>query len=140
MLAGLPAGDLARRLAPFLPAGTPAVVLDALVEAARGASALGDVANSAAELAQRPEAGPPQEPSLALFRGLREADAREHLPYAAAVELVGTLRALGKTRGLSARDVLHPLRIALTGAPQGLPMAVVVAVLPRGEALERCRT
>ena len=140
VLAGLTAAELARRLAPFLPGGTPDVVLAALVEAARGASALGDVANSAADLVQRPAGGPPAEPSIELFRGLREADEREHLPYAAAGELVSALRALGGTRGLSARDVLHPLRIALTGAPQGLPMAVVVAVLPRGEALERCRT
>jgi hypothetical protein len=71
---------------------------------------------------------------------LREADGRAQLPYDDAVELVGRLRALGKTRGLSPRDVLHPLRIALTGAPHGLPIPVVVAVLPREEALERCRT
>ena len=83
---------------------------------------------------------PPAAPALELFCELREADAREHLPYAAAVELVDRLRALGTSRGLSARDVLHPLRIALTGAPHGLPLPVVVAVLPREEALERCRT
>ncbi len=79
-------------------------------------------------------------PALELFRELREADVREHLPYADAVELVATLRAQGKSRGLAPRDVLHPLRIALTGAPHGLPLPVVVAVLPREEALERCRT
>ena len=140
VLAGLPAGELARRLAPFLPLGTPAVVLEALAEAARGAPALGEVANSAMELSQRPTGPPPDSPALELFRELREADVREHLPYADAVELVATLRAQGKSRGLAPRDVLHPLRIALTGAPHGLPLPVVVAVLPREEALERCRT
>ena len=43
VLAGLPSAELARRLAPFLPDGTPdEVVLEALAEAARGASALGE--------------------------------------------------------------------------------------------------
>ena len=140
VLARLPAGELARRLTPFLPEETPEVVLAALVEAARGASALGEVANSAIELAQQPAEPPPDAPALGLFRDLREADARRHVPYADAVVLIDTLRGLGKTRGLSARDVLHPLRIALTGTPHGLPLPVVVVVLPREVALERCRT
>ena len=140
VLAGLPSGELARRLAPFLPEETPEVVLDALVEAARGASALVETANSAIDLAQRPPEMPPDAPALELFTELREADARVHVPYAGAVDLVDALRALGKTRGLSPRDVLHPLRIALTGTPHGLPLPVVVTVLPREEALARCRT
>ena len=116
-------------------------MLTALAEAARGASALGEVADSCcARWHRRPAGPPPESPALALFCELREADEREHLPYAAAVELVDRLRALGQSRGLSPRDVLHPLRIALTGAPHGLPLPVVVAVLPREEALERCRT
>ncbi len=140
VLASLPPEELARRLAPFLPAETPAVVLAALAEAARGAAALGEIADSAIALAQRPAGPPPVAPALALFCELRAADEREQLPRAAAVELVDRLRAQGKSRGLSARDVLHPLRIALTGAPHGLPLPVVVAVLPREEALRRCRT
>ena len=116
-------------------------MLEALAEAARGASALGEVADSAAELAQRPAGPPPESPALELFRELREADGREHLPYARRGR-AGRPRCArsGESRGLSPRDVLHPLRIALTGAPHGLPLPVVVAVLPREEALERCRT
>ena len=140
VLAGLPSEELTRRLEPLLPGGTPDAVLAALAEAARGAPALGEVVDSAVRMAQRPAGPPPAAPALELFCELREADAREHLPYEAAVELVDRLRALGKTNGLSARDVLHPLRFALTGAPHGLPLPVVVAVLPREEALERCRT
>jgi hypothetical protein len=116
------------------------VVLMALAEAARGASALAEIADSAAALAQRPGEPLPDSPALALFCGLREADDRDHLPYEAAVELVERLRALGQSRGLSPRDVLHPLRIALTGAARGLPLPVVLAVLSREEALQRCRT
>jgi glutamyl-tRNA synthetase len=140
VLAALPLDELAGRLAEFLPPETPEPVLHALAEAARGAASLGEIANSAAELAQRPVGPPPSSPALELFGELRASDERRHLPHAAAVELVGRLRELGASRGLSARDVLHPLRTALTGAPHGLPLPVVVAVLPREEALERCRT
>lgn len=140
VLERLPLDDLARRLKPFLAAGTPDVVLSALAEAARGASALGEIADSATTLAQRPDLPPPDAPALALFCELREADERDHLPYASAVALVDRLRALGEARGLSPRDVLHPLRIALTGASRGLPLPVVVAVLPREESLRRCTT
>jgi glutamyl-tRNA synthetase len=138
VLASLPSEELARRLEPYLPEDAPEVVLAALAEAARGASALGEVAESAIHLSQRPTSAPLDSPALALFSELRLADAREYLPYAAAVDLVDRLRALGQHRGISPRDVLHPLRIALTGEPRGLPLPVVVAVLPREEALGRC--
>ena len=130
----------AARAVPAAP-GTPQPVLEALAEAARGAPALGEVADSAMALAQRP--AEPVRPSrrrsrssASCARPTRASSCRTRT----AVELVDRLRALGTTRGLSARDVLHPLRIALTGAPHGLPLPVVVAVLPREEALERCRT
>jgi glutamyl-tRNA synthetase len=140
VLERLPLEELAGRLAPFLPAGTPEIVLLALAEAARGASSLREVAESAAALAQVPASVPPDSPALALFCKLREADARDHLPYASASELVDRLRALGHSRGLSPRDVLHPLRIALTGTARGLPLPVVVSVLTREQSLQRCRT
>ncbi|MDX6542298.1 MAG: glutamyl-tRNA synthetase [Gaiellales bacterium] len=139
-LARLPSEELARRLAPFLPADTNSDVIVALTEAARGAAALAEVAAAAAELATRPPGRPRESPALHLFRELRAADEREHVPYADALALIERLRAAGADRGLSPRDVLHPVRLALTGAPHGLPLAVVVTVLPRGKALERCRT
>jgi glutamyl/glutaminyl-tRNA synthetase len=139
VLAGLPAAELARRLAPFLPQGTPEVVLEALAEAARGASALGEIADSAVLLAQKPEGAATGSPALELFCDLREADESEHMPYAAAVQLIDNLRELGQARGISPRDVLHPLRVALTGQSRGLPLPVVVTVLPREVALDRCR-
>ena len=60
------------------------------------------------------------------------------MPYGAAAELIGTLRTLARARGMAPGDVLHPLRLALTGASSGLPLATVVTVLPREQALERC--
>jgi glutamyl-tRNA synthetase len=140
ILERLPLEELARRLSPFLPPETPDAVLTALSEAARGASALADIADSALSLAHSGHAPPPASPALQLFCELREPDAREHLPYDAAVALIDKLRALGQSRGLSPRDVLHPLRLALTGSARGLPLPVVVAVLTREQSLERCRT
>jgi glutamyl-tRNA synthetase len=139
LLASLPTAELAQRLERFLPGVSDSDVLMALTEAARGASALGEIADAAAELARRPPGPAPDSPALALFCELREDDEREHVPYEDSVALVAALRAAGARRGLAARDVLHPLRIALTGASHGLPLPVVVTVLPRGEALERCR-
>jgi hypothetical protein len=140
VLERLPLEELARRLSPFLPADTPDVVLTALAEAARGAAALADVADSALAVAQTPQGSPPASPALQLFSELREPDLREHLPYEAAVALIDGLRALGQSRGLAPRDVLHPLRVALTGSARGLPLPVVAAVLTREQSLERCRT
>ena len=138
VLAGLSSDELARRLRPFLPCGTPDVVVEALAEAARGASALGEIADSASLLAQAPGGDPRESPGLVLFCELRRADQREHMPYGAAAELIGTLRTLARARGMAPGDVLHPLRLALTGASSGLPLATVVTVLPREQALKRC--
>jgi glutamyl-tRNA synthetase len=137
VLAGLSLDELARRLRPFLPDGTPDVVIEALAEAARGASALGEIADSAALLAQEPVDDAPDSPGLALFSELRRADQREHMPYGAAVELIETLRAVARGRGMAPGEVLHPLRFALTGSSSGLPLPTVVAVLPREQALQR---
>ena len=138
---GSPLEELARRLA-AVPAGGHAGVRAGRRSPRRRAAPRRSARSPTVlrQLAQRPAGRRRPLPALALFCELREADAREHLPYAAAVELIDRLRALGQSRGLSPRDVLHPLRIALTGAPRGLPLPVVVAVLPREEALERCRT
>ena len=68
---GLPLDELASRLAAFLPAGTPEPVLQALAEAARGAPSLGEIADSATDLAQRPAGPRLLSPALELFCELR---------------------------------------------------------------------
>jgi hypothetical protein len=50
---------------------------------------------------------------------------------------VGELRAWSKDRGIKARDLLHPLRLALTGRNGGPEMAYLFAVLGTGEARAR---
>jgi glutamyl-tRNA synthetase len=50
---------------------------------------------------------------------------------------VAGLRAWAKERGIKARDLLHPLRLALTGKNRGPEMAYLFAVLGAGEARGR---
>jgi glutamyl/glutaminyl-tRNA synthetase len=55
---------------------------------------------------------------------------------------VGELRTWAKGRGLKTRDLLHPLRLALTGQNRGPEMALVLAVLGPEEVrgrIERAR-
>ena len=57
-------------------------------------------------------------------------------------ELVGELRAWAKEKGIKTRDLLHPLRLALTGRDRGPEMAYLFAVLGVEEAkarIERAR-
>jgi glutamyl-tRNA synthetase len=50
---------------------------------------------------------------------------------------VGELRSWAKGEGIKTRDVLHPLRLALTGRDRGPEMAYLFAVLGPEEARER---
>ena len=50
---------------------------------------------------------------------------------------VAGLRAWARERGIKARDLLHPLRLALTGKNRGPEMAYLFAVLGADEARER---
>jgi glutamyl-tRNA synthetase len=54
--------------------------------------------------------------------------------------LVGELRAWANERGIKARDLLHPLRLALTGRNRGPEMAHLFAVLGAREAHSRIET
>ena len=55
----------------------------------------------------------------------------------AARGFVAHLRAWAKERGIKARDLLHPLRLVLTGRNRGPEMAYLFAVLGADEARER---
>jgi glutamyl-tRNA synthetase len=58
-------------------------------------------------------------------------------PVESARELVGELRGWAKERGIRTRDLLHPLRLALTGRERGPEMAYVFAALGAEEARKR---
>jgi glutamyl/glutaminyl-tRNA synthetase len=73
---------------------------------------------------------------LGAVRELRAAAAVWLAPDEAR-ELLAAYRAWGKPQGIGARDLLMPLRIALTAAEHGPELPFVLAALTRGEALAR---
>ncbi len=75
-------------------------------------------------------------PQLARVRALR-AEAPDWLAPAGARDLLAAYRAWGKEHGIGARDLLMPLRIALTSAEHGPELPFVLAALDRETALGR---
>ena len=69
-------------------------------------------------------------------RALRAA-ADDWLSPPVARDLLAAYRAWGKERGIGARELLMPLRIALTGAEHGPELPFVLAALERAVTLER---
>jgi nondiscriminating glutamyl-tRNA synthetase len=133
-----------RLFADRLPAGTPRPAAAALAAAFQPSLvAYGQAAVLATAVLEPP--APPADltaalaaaaPQLAWFRELRAA-ASAWLDPAGAKDLIATYRACGKERGVGARDLLMPLRIALTGAEHGPELPFVLAALDRGETLRR---
>ena len=66
-----------------------------------------------------------------------ELEERELGSVEEARSFVGELRAWAKENGMKTRDLLHPLRLALTGENRGPEMAYLFAVLGSEEARER---
>jgi nondiscriminating glutamyl-tRNA synthetase len=133
-----------RLFAARLPAGTPSPAAAALAAAFQPSLvAYGQAAALAAAVLTPPPA--PAElaavvtaagPRLAWVRELR-AEAPEWLPPAAARDLLTAYRARGKEQGIGARELLMPLRIALTAAEHGPELPFVLAALARDETLRR---
>jgi glutamyl/glutaminyl-tRNA synthetase len=67
----------------------------------------------------------------------RELEGRDFEDLREAKAFVGELRAWAKEHGVRTRDLLHPLRLALTGRNGGPEMAYLFAVLGAGEARAR---
>ena len=133
-----------RLFADRLPAGTPPQAAAALAAAFQPSLvAYGQAPALAASLLE-----PPPVPQglralvdsagaqLAHARALR-ATAEEWLSPPAARDLLATYRTWGKERGIGARDLLMPLRIALTGAEHGPELPCILAALARAATLER---
>ncbi len=69
-------------------------------------------------------------------------DGRELRDVETARSFVGEWRAWAKERGIKTRDLLHPLRLALTGQNRGPEISLILAVLGSDEArgrIERAR-
>jgi glutamyl-tRNA synthetase len=139
----LPAEELRRRLEPFLdeplPQGRELQVVEAIREDMRLLSdaprlvrdLLGPV-DSGAFAAELPESSDEVFARAAGTLENRRLDSLED-----AQDLVGELRAWAKERGMRPRDLLHPLRLALTGRNRGPEMARLFIVLGAQESQER---
>ena len=139
----LPAEELRMRLEPFLeeplPGGREPAALEAIREDLRTLSEASrllrgitgpvdpgvlveDLQDSSDEVFAHAAAG---------LEGRELEDVEE------ARDFVAELRAWAKERGIKTRELLHPLRLALTGKNKGPKIAYLFAVLGAGEARER---
>jgi glutamyl/glutaminyl-tRNA synthetase len=134
-----------RLVAERLPVGTPAPAVAAIAAAVKSSlERYGDVPQAAAPLLERPaldsatrQAVAAAAEPLALFADLRRAAPALYLTLEQARELLGEYRRLGKERSLTARELLMPLRLALTGREHGPDLAFVLGAIAADEALER---
>ena len=135
--------DLRRRLEPFLDEPLPRGREDAAVEAIR--EEMGALSEGPRLLRGITD---PVDPT-GFVAGLSDSSGEVFSHVAAEVEgrgflsvedargFVSELRAWAGERGIKTRDLLHPLRLALTGKNRGPEMAYLFAVLGADEARER---
>ena len=128
-------GELCRRVEPFLdeplPEGREAAALEVIREEAR---VLSDAPRLLREIAAPVDptilVGQLPESSVEVFAhaaATLEGRALENVDEARVV--IQELRAWAKERGVKTRDLLHPIRLALTGKNKGPEMALVLAML-----------
>ncbi len=141
----LPTKELYRRLEPFLeeplPEGRELLTVEAIRDEMR-------LLSDASQLV-RSITGPVYpstfihelpEPSSKAFAHVEVAlEGRRFEDIESARDFVKELRGWAKKRGVKARDLLHPLRLALTGRDRGPEMAYLFAVLGAEEARRRIK-
>jgi glutamyl-tRNA synthetase len=139
----LPVEELRQRLEPFLdeplPRGRERAAVEAvreemrtLSEAPRLLREITDPVDPSGLVAELPDS------SGEVFAHVAaELEGRQFDDVEEARGFVAGLRAWAKERGIRARDLLHPLRLALSGKNRGPEMAYLFAVLGADEARER---
>jgi len=140
----MPADEHERLAAAWLPAATPPPAVKAIAAAFKPSLiTYGDLARDAAQILEAPVLLAELVPevarggqSLREFRAMR-GGAADWITPDEARELLAGYRREGAQRGLKPRDVLMPLRIALTGCEHGPELHYVVAALSKAGALER---
>jgi glutamyl-tRNA synthetase len=139
----LPAEELRARIGPFLeeplPRGREPAALEAiredmktLSEASRLLYAITGPVDPAAFVEELRDSG-----DEVFAHAAAELEGREFGDVDEAREFVAGLRTWAKERGIKTRDLLHPIRLALTGKNRGPEMAYLFAVLGADEARER---
>jgi glutamyl-tRNA synthetase len=139
----LPATELSRRLKPFLdaplPPGRELEVVEALREDMRllseAPSLLRELTEPVDPRVFAGELPPSSDEVFAHTIAALEGRTLDSLDQARG--FVGELRGWAKARGIKVRDLLHPLRLALTGRNRGPEMARLFVVLGAEEARER---
>ena len=140
---GLPAEELRRRLEPFLDGPLPHGRERAAVEAVREEMrTLSEVAGLLREITDPVDPsgfvdGLPDSSGEVFAHVAAELEGRRFDDVESARSFVAGLRAWAKERGIKARDLLHPLRLALTGRNGGPEMGYLFAVLGADGARER---
>ena len=141
----LPAEEVSRLLGPFLeeplPKGRELLTVEAVQEEMR---VLSDAPRLVREMTAPVDPGlfadELPETSAGVYAHAEEAlEGRRIEGLEDARELVGELRAWAKGEGVKTRDLLHPLRLALTGRHGGPQMAYLFGVLGAREARERIK-
>ena len=139
----LPASELLRLLEPFLddplPEGRELLIVEAMREEMR---VLSDAPRLIRELVAPvdPAAFVAEllETSVGVYARAEEVlEGRLIEGLEDAGDLVAELRVWAKEEGIKTRDLLHPLRLALTGRHKGPQMPYLFAVLGAGDARER---
>ena len=133
-----------RLFAARLPAATPPLAAASLAAAFQPSLVRYGEAVDLTAAVLEPPAVPPElaaavagaAPQLAQARAMR-AEAPAWLTPAGARDLLAAYRAWGKQRGIGARSLLMPLRIAVTGAEHGPELPYVLGALDRAETLRR---
>ena len=144
----LPAEELYERLEPFLdeplPEGKELLAVEAVRDEMRLLSdaprLLREITGSVDPFAFVHEL--PESSEAVFAHAAVVLDGRELEDLESARELVRELRAWAKEEGIKTRELLHPLRLALTGRDRGPEMAYLFAVLGAEEArgrIERAR-
>ncbi|HZC82816.1 MAG TPA: glutamate--tRNA ligase family protein [Rubrobacter sp.] len=139
----LPTEELRVRLEPFLeeslPGGREPATLEAIREDMRTLSEASHLLRAITEPVD-PSAFVQELPDSSdevFARAVAGLAGREFGDVEEARSFVGGLRAWAKENGIKTRDLLHPLRLALTGKNRGPEMAYLFAVLGAEEARER---
>jgi hypothetical protein len=113
--------------------------MTAIGEGLKGCHTLVDAADEAEPVLVAPRTPPALDPvaarAMELFRGLRAGWPEPYLAPDDADELLEELKRAAAAEGISVRDVLHGVRLGLTGRERGIALRYVVAAIERDDAI-----
>ncbi len=113
--------------------------MTALGEGLKGCQTLVDAADAAEAVLVAPRVPPALDEvsrrAVALFRDVRAGWPEPYLAPVEADDVLVELRRRGEEEGLTARELLHGVRVGLTGREHGVALRYVIAAIERSDAL-----